>query len=40
MDNPSDCVRSAWTEYGTKSAKNMENEGGRAFLFPGKGAGI
>jgi|SRR5579871_337303 len=30
------CVRSAWTEYGTKSAKNMENEGGRAFLFPGK----
>jgi hypothetical protein len=23
------CVRSAWTEYGTKSAKNMENEGGR-----------
>jgi hypothetical protein len=30
------CVRSAWTEYGTKSAKNMENEGGRPFLFPGK----
>ncbi len=29
-------VRSAWTEYGTKSAKNMENEGGRPFLFPGK----
>ena len=37
MDNPErTCVRSAWTEYGTKSAKNMENEGGRAFLFPGK----
>ena len=30
------CVRSAWTEYGTRSAKNMENEGGRPFLFPGK----
>src|SRR6516162_7801625 len=37
MDNPErTCVRSAWTEYGTKSAKNMENEGGRPFLFPGK----
>lgn len=30
------CVRSAWTEYGTKSAKNMGNEGGRPFLFPGR----
>ena len=29
-------VRSAWLEFGTGSAKNMENEGGRAFLFPGK----
>ena len=37
MDNPErTCVRSAWTEYGTKSAKNMENEGGRPFLFPGR----
>ena len=41
MDNPErTCVRSAWTEYGTKSAKNMENEGGRAFLFPGKVPGF
>ncbi|HZU24886.1 MAG TPA: DUF4038 domain-containing protein [Bryobacteraceae bacterium] len=30
------CVRSAWTAYGTTSAKNMVNEGGRPFLFPGK----
>ncbi len=29
-------VRSAWLEFGTGSAKNMENEGGRPFLFPGK----
>ena len=37
MNNPErTCVRSAWTEYGTKSAKNMENEGGRPFLFPGR----
>ena len=34
--NDRTCVRSAWTEYGTHSAKNMENEGGRPFLFPGK----
>ena len=41
MDNPErTCVRSAWTEYGTKSAKNMENEGGRAFLFPGNVPGF
>jgi len=41
MSNPErTCVRSAWTEYGTKSAKNMENEGGRAFLFPGKVPGF
>jgi len=41
MDNAErTCVRSAWTEYGTKSAKNMENEGGRAFLFPGKVPGF
>jgi hypothetical protein len=30
------CVRSAWTEFGTGSAKNMDNEGGRPFQFPGK----
>jgi hypothetical protein len=29
-------VRSAWTEWGTGSAKNMDNEGGRPFAFPGK----
>lgn len=29
-------VRSAWLEFGTGSAKNMDNEGGRPFLFPGK----
>jgi hypothetical protein len=29
-------VRSAWEEFGTGSAKNMDNEGGRPFLFPGK----
>ncbi len=28
-------VRSAWLEFGTGSAKNMDNEGGRPFLFPG-----
>jgi hypothetical protein len=29
-------LRSAWLEFGTGSAKNMGNEGGRPFLFPGK----
>ncbi len=29
-------VRSAWMDFGTGSAKNMENEGGRPFQFPGK----
>jgi hypothetical protein len=29
-------VRSAWLEYGANSAKNMDNEGGRPFQFPGK----
>jgi hypothetical protein len=29
-------LRSAWEEFGTNSAKNMDNEGGRPFLFPGK----
>jgi len=32
-------VRSAWLEYGADSAKNMDNEGGRPFLFPGKVTG-
>lgn len=37
-------VRSAWLEFGTGpdartgTAKNMKNEGGRPFLFPGKAA--
>ena len=29
-------VRSAWLEFGANSAKNMDNDGGRPFLFPGK----
>jgi hypothetical protein len=29
-------IRSGWLEFGTGSAKNMDNEGGRPFLFPGK----
>lgn len=29
-------LRSAWLEFGTQSAKNMQNEGGLPFLFPGK----
>ena len=29
-------MRSAWLEFGTGSAKNMDNEGGRPFFFPGK----
>lgn len=32
-------VRSAWLEFGTGSAKNMDNEGGRPFAFPGKAPG-
>src|ERR1022692_1134752 len=32
-------LRSAWLEFGTGSAKNMDNEGGRPFLFPGKAPG-
>ena len=30
------CIRSAWRQQGTDSAKDMYNEGGRAFEFPGK----
>ena len=29
-------LRSAWEEFGKNSAKNMDNEGGRPFFFPGK----
>jgi hypothetical protein len=29
-------VRAAWRQPGTSSAKDMHNEGGRPFLFPGK----
>lgn len=32
-------IRSAWEEFGTGSAKNMDNEGGRPFMFPGKAPG-
>jgi hypothetical protein len=35
-DSTRTTVRSAWLEFGTNSAKNMDNEGGRPFLFPGK----
>jgi hypothetical protein len=29
-------IRSAWMNFDNRSAKNMDNEGGRPFLFPGK----
>ena len=35
-DSAKTTIRSAWLEYGTGSAKNMDNEGGRPFFFPGK----
>jgi len=35
-DSAKTTVRSAWLEFGTGSAKNMDNEGGRPFIFPGK----
>ncbi len=36
-DSARTTLRSAWMEYGSNgSAKNMDNEGGRPFLFPGK----
>ena len=35
-DSARTTVRSAWLEFGTGSAKNMDNEGGRPFIFPGK----
>jgi hypothetical protein len=37
MDNPQKTViRSAWLEFGASSAKDVDNEGGRSFLYPGK----
>jgi len=35
-DSAKTTLRSAWLEFGTGSAKNMDNEGGRPFFFPGK----
>ncbi len=35
-DSARTTVRSAWLEFGTGSAKNMDNEGGKPFFFPGK----
>ncbi|MEP7111094.1 MAG: DUF5060 domain-containing protein [Ferruginibacter sp.] len=35
-DSARTTLRSAWLEFGTGSAKNMDNEGGRPFLYPGK----
>ena len=37
-DSAKTTIRSAWLEFGTGSAKNMDNEGGRPFFFPGKGS--
>jgi hypothetical protein len=39
-DSAKTTVRSAWLEFGTGSAKNMDNEGGRPFFFPGKVPGF
>jgi hypothetical protein len=37
MDDPDKTVvRSAWPAFGTNSARSMDNEGGRPFLYPGK----
>lgn len=38
-DGEGTCVRSAWKNPDSGSAKDMHNEGGRAFLFPGKAPG-
>ena len=35
-DSARTTIRSAWLEFGKNSAKNMDNEGGRPFMFPGK----
>jgi len=39
-DSARTTIRSAWVEFGTGSAKNMDNEGGRPFVFPGKVPGF
>jgi len=39
-DEEGTLLRSAWEEFGTNSAKNMDNEGGRPFVFPGKVPGF
>ncbi|MDD4591132.1 MAG: DUF5060 domain-containing protein [Parabacteroides sp.] len=39
-DSAHTTIRSAWLEFGTGSAKNMDNEGGRPFYFPGKVPGF
>jgi hypothetical protein len=39
-DSAKTTIRSAWVEFGTGSAKNMDNEGGRPFVFPGKVPGF
>jgi hypothetical protein len=39
-DSAKTTIRSAWLEFGTGSAKNMDNEGGRPFFFPGKVPGF
>ena len=39
-DSAKTTVRSAWLEFGTGSAKNMDNEGGRPFFFPGRVPGF
>ncbi len=35
-DEQQTCIRSAWQQAGTQSAKDMHNEGGRPFLLPGR----
>ncbi|MGD0745094.1 MAG: DUF4038 domain-containing protein [Verrucomicrobiota bacterium] len=41
MNDPAKTVvRSAWLEFGANTAKNMDNEGGRPFVFPGKVPGF
>ena len=35
-DGRQTCLRSAWRQSGTDSAKDMHNDGGRPFLFPGR----
>ncbi len=41
MDDPEQtAIRSAWPQAGTQSAKDMHNEGGRPFLFPGRVPGF